>query len=128
MSTAKGDRLLEVAAAISDQDPVEWSMAETEEVPLLDSLRRIETVASALTELRAAHGAGSGTEPEAGEELFRWGHLRVMDKLGDITGGQVCSAIGARRRFGIDSPVIRIDQVDFPVHVCGLVMANHAVQ
>ncbi len=94
--------LLRVAEAIADETPVDWAArppGSPEERTRLERLRAVETVASAYRSLHAS-AAGeedvphSGPHRKAAEEpaLFRWGHLTVIEKLGDGSFAEVFRA------------------------------------
>ena len=107
MSAEKPDALERVAGAVSDGTPVDWKGEMAARPELSDALTRL----SQLEKVREAHGGvGSSPDPvstrsEQGADpgapslapstapaLFLWGPLRVLEKLGEGSGGDVYRA------------------------------------
>jgi len=94
--------LLKVAEAIADSTPVDWDTCtpgDPEERLRLERLRAVESVASAYRSLHASaaeeeEAPPSGEHRKAADEaaLFRWGHLKVIEKLGDGSFAEVFRA------------------------------------
>ena len=80
-------RLDALAGAIADDTPVDWSAEESgasaESVATVRELRSL-----ALTAAVSRRGAG----PERPASLFRWGHLEVLERLGEGSYGEVFRA------------------------------------
>lgn len=84
----------EVAEVIADARPVDWSACESSpawRTAQLERLRRVEAVAEAFRHVPPAPPGGTlPGEPPA--PLFRWGHLEVLEKLGEGSFGEVYRA------------------------------------
>ncbi|HVS15209.1 MAG TPA: serine/threonine-protein kinase [Thermoanaerobaculia bacterium] len=81
-----GDRLLQIAEAISDRETVDWEQqaaATPAEASTLQRLRQIANLASVLT---------GGPAPVADRVLFRWGPLEVLEPIGEGAFGEVFRA------------------------------------
>lgn len=117
MSAESPDELERVAGAVSDGIPVDWKgeMAARPELSnALLGLKRLEKVRTAHEGVSESGGAAPGgsadpdrptktwhaatttsvsaVEPPGAAPLFRWGHLEVLEKLGEGSGGEVFRA------------------------------------
>lgn len=92
MPSARDDDLLRIAQHITDDHDVDWDDAESRREALgstLDGLRILADVARAHREVREADPLDDAFE---GEELFRWGPLRVLEQIGRGGFGEVYRA------------------------------------
>lgn len=96
------DDILRIAEAIADETPVDWGSCEPaspEDKLRLENLKVVESVAAAY---RSLHASGSGQDdsspsgarykPGPEQVLFEWGHLKVVEKLGGGSTGEVFRA------------------------------------
>lgn len=86
MDRRDDDVLLPVAEAIADERDVDWSRAPEEPGGTLDGLRAVSSIAAAFR--ASCHQPRSS----ACEVLFRWGHLEVIESLGEGSFGEVFRA------------------------------------
>jgi len=99
---ADSEFLLRIAEAIADETPVDWNacaVASPDDEAQLEHLKTVESVASAY---RSLHGTGPALEDPASSGahrrptpetvLFEWGHLKVIEKLGEGSFGEVFQA------------------------------------
>jgi len=92
MPSARDDDLLRIAQHITDDHDVDWDDAESRRSSLgstLDGLRILEQVARAHRDVR---GADPLEDVFEGDELFRWGPLRVVEQIGAGGFGEVYRA------------------------------------
>jgi hypothetical protein len=80
------DDALRLARAIGDEAEVDWD-EQGADSELGRRLRRVEAVATAFRQLRE-----DNDEPGRGGVLFRWGHLEVLEQLGEGAFGEVFRA------------------------------------
>ena len=100
MSEDKDARLIEVAGAVADGDPVDWeaSAPDPQDSGAFERLHVLESVAAAYRVAREAAAAEERLGPAEGPEvtqpvvLFTWGHLQVLQKLGEGSFGEVYRA------------------------------------
>lgn len=82
-------RLIDLAGHVSDRRDVDWDQASAEAPVLgLDALRTLGRLAAAFDAEQRHDSAAAGTEPP----LFTWGHLEVLDTLGEGRFGEVYRA------------------------------------
>jgi Tol biopolymer transport system component len=89
---ARDPDLLDVAGSILDGAPVDWSTATASASPLIDELR-------ALARLTAVHERLAGVDlrpPTDAAALGVWGPLRLLERVGHGTSGEVFRAWDAR--------------------------------
>ncbi|MGV8041319.1 MAG: serine/threonine-protein kinase [Thermoanaerobaculaceae bacterium] len=100
MSGDSDDRLLDLAGRVADGTPVDWP-ASTPSPELDETLRNLQALEAVATAFRACRSdedaAVAGSEPSVpGEKrpapLFVWGHLEVLEKLGEGSFGEVYRA------------------------------------
>ncbi|HPW54481.1 MAG TPA: serine/threonine-protein kinase [Thermoanaerobaculaceae bacterium] len=94
------DRLLELAGRVADGTPVDWK-SPTATPELDDTVRNLQALEAVAAAFRACRDEGDAT-PAAGERsalagegrepLFVWGHLEVLEKLGEGSFGEVYRA------------------------------------
>ena len=97
--------LLRLAEAITDETPVDWDAAAAAQADLsatVERLRAIQRLATAYRqpwEASSPAGGGTGTAgagaPAPQQVLFTWGPLRVLQKLGEGSFGEVYRAYDA---------------------------------
>lgn len=100
MREDEGARLIEIAGAVADGDPVDWEAAapDPRDSGAFERLHLLESVAAAYRAARETAGAEEGLVPGGGPEatqpvvLFTWGHLQVLQKLGEGSFGEVYRA------------------------------------
>jgi len=118
MSAESPNELERVAGAVSDGTPVDWKgemAARPELANVLLGLRRLEKVRTAHEGVSESGGSAPGgsadpdrptktwhaatttsvsaaTTSTASAPLFRWGHLDVLEKVGEGSGGEVFRA------------------------------------
>lgn len=100
MREDEGARLIEIAGAVADGDPVDWEAAapDPRDSGAFERLHLLESVAAAYRAARETAGAeedlvpGSGPEATQPVVLFTWGHLQVLQKLGEGSFGEVYRA------------------------------------
>lgn len=100
MREDEGARLIEIAGAVADGDPVDWEAAapDPRDSGAFERLHLLESVAAAYRAARETAGAEEGLVPGSGPEatqpvvLFTWGHLQVLQKLGEGSFGEVYRA------------------------------------
>jgi serine/threonine protein kinase len=90
-----GDDLYdELAGAIADGEPIDWAAAESSgpihDGGLVDGLKLIESVAVLHRGLASSSGSAGALPAIDGER--RWGHLRVLDRIGGGAFGEVYRA------------------------------------
>ncbi len=91
--------LLRIAEAIADETPVDWGATSGDaRCETLAALRLAESVAAAYRSVHrqasSEDGAGGSMTAVGTDEavLFQWGHLRVLERLGDGSFGEVYRA------------------------------------
>jgi hypothetical protein len=86
---------VELAEAISGEGTVDWK-EESAKHPTLSSaiaqLQRLDEVASAFRALHEPDEDPSTVDADTPETLFEWGHLRVVERLGEGSFGEVYRA------------------------------------
>ena len=91
---------IQIAGAVLDGTPIDWSLAESTadeaSLPLLAQLRVLATLADLHRHVtvRAADAAPASVDPR--EEPETWGHLRVLERVGDGAHGAVYRAWDTR--------------------------------
>ncbi len=90
MTTDKESLLFELAGTISDEETVDWEKQDDDEDLL--SLRQVENLASVFRDLRSQAGETAENAESHRTVAFIWGHLKVLDKIGDGSFGEVYRA------------------------------------
>lgn len=117
-------RLIEVAEAVADGDPVDWNgvAPDDHDVGALAQMQDLEAVANAFRTSREAaardeHGSStpglSATQPAV---LFTWGHLQVVQKLGEGSFGEVYRAFDPVLERDV---ALKLRRADHPEGVVG---------
>lgn len=89
MDTESGRVLVEAATAVADDLPVAWEDLERRDPAATGSLANLRLVAA----VASAHRERLDAAPRADIPiLFRWGHLEVLEKIGQGSFGEVFRA------------------------------------
>jgi serine/threonine-protein kinase len=123
------DPIDRVASAVSDGAAIDWvreMSRRPEHLESLEQLSVVERIRRAHDSVDPAEGStasevesqGSTTEapgPERPETpLFRWGHLEVLEKIGEGSGGEVYRALDPTLKSQVALKLLRPDHADSP--------------
>lgn len=119
------DPIERVASAVSDGILVDWVREKTRRPEHIDSLEQLSVLERIAHVHESAGLAGDSTEPAIADEppgaregagveqaLFQWGHLEVLEKIGEGGGGEVYRAHDPVLKADVALKLLRHDYAD----------------